>query len=179
MEGIKTKNPFIGIFYCFWAGNGNRTRLSSLARTYNSHYTIPAAMLAHVISNYQISIFNQNKYLGTSMRIRKWNFQLALYQALLWCWGPKFIPNQFWCRRAELNCRRKDFQSFALPLSYFGSTRTGSGLYRGAALAYINFSVHAEGQSHSLRSLKTHGFQFFPLAGNSRFPTLSCSRSQL
>ena len=29
----------------------------------------------------------------------------------------------FWCRRAESDCQRKDFQSFALPLSYFGSNQ--------------------------------------------------------
>lgn len=29
-----------------------------------------------------------------------------------------------WCREAELNCRHKDFQSFALPLSYPGARRT-------------------------------------------------------
>lgn len=27
---------------------------------------------------------------------------------------------RLWCRGAESNCRRKDFQSFALPLSYPG-----------------------------------------------------------
>ena len=29
-----------------------------------------------------------------------------------------------WCRGRGLNSRRKDFQSFALPLSYLGLTRT-------------------------------------------------------
>ncbi len=31
-----------------------------------------------------------------------------------------FCKNFAWCRGAGLNCRRKDFQSFALPLSYLG-----------------------------------------------------------
>ena len=34
--------------------------------------------------------------------------------------GKIFIILSSWCREAELNCRRKDFQSFALPLSYLG-----------------------------------------------------------
>ncbi len=35
--------------------------------------------------------------------------------------SPKTDFERFWCRGAELNHRRKDFQSFALPLSYPGT----------------------------------------------------------
>ena len=39
------KNTILKMVFLFGAGNGNRTRISSLARTYKSHYTIPAKCL--------------------------------------------------------------------------------------------------------------------------------------
>ncbi len=40
------------------AGNGNRTRISSMARTYNSHYTIPASTTSQ---NIMRQILNNTK----------------------------------------------------------------------------------------------------------------------
>ena len=49
-------------------------------------------------------------------------FRMNYLSRLLYRWAmvPVVCILSWVCRKAELNCRRKDFQSFALPLSYFG-----------------------------------------------------------
>ena len=92
-----------------------------------SRYTIPASYAVHGIFNFQISIFN---FVCRRAELNPAQISLRLIMRdRLPCENFQLAPAlnfTFMCQIPELNWARKDFQSFALPLSYLGGNHKNS-----------------------------------------------------
>ena len=121
-------------FFLTRAGKGSRTPISTLARSCNSRYTIPA-FVSLGTGPLLTRTFSQTNHSWSREVIFLWDWlesnqrpsdyeSPALTPELqslfhVDCYAASVVA-AFLCRGAGLNCRHKDFQSSALPLSYLG-----------------------------------------------------------